>query len=163
MVFSSREILEKFIRELCGIAHHMKIKRYSYSARAVIRQDTSLKCDQIRLPFHALCELYQQVIINILTKSFTITYADAYKRWFKAQITGKDTVVWGILQGLINDSPNGLPIVINRNPTIAKGGILSVKCVGINDDYTMSLSLLVLILLAADFDQFRSTIAGMLW
>ena len=31
-------------------------------------------------------------------------------------------------------------------------GILKVKVVGINDDYTMSISLLVLKLLKADFD-----------
>ena len=47
---------------------------------------------------------------------------------------------------------NGLPIIINRNPTINFGSILSVKCIGINDDYTMSISLLVLKVLAADFD-----------
>ena len=36
--------------------------------------------------------------------------------------------------------------------TIAYGGILAVKCIGINTDYTMSISLLVLKILAADFD-----------
>ena len=47
---------------------------------------------------------------------------------------------------------NGLPIFINRNPTIGYGGILAVKVIGINMDYTMSISLLVLPKLAADFD-----------
>ena len=36
--------------------------------------------------------------------------------------------------------------------TIARGGILACKIVGINDDFTMSISLLVLPSLAADFD-----------
>ena len=44
----------------------MNILRYSYSERSVIRQDPYLKPDEIRLPFHGLCELLQQVIINIL-------------------------------------------------------------------------------------------------
>ena len=126
--------------------------RYSFSSRAVIRQDIDLQCDQIRLPFHCLCELLQQVIINILTKSYNFTYADAYKKWYRAQVTGNDKAVYDIIDGLIKDSDGGLPIIINRNPTISRGGILAVKCIGINMDYTMSLSLLVLPLLAADFD-----------
>ena len=52
---------------------------------------------------------------------------------------------------LIKDQ-NGLPFIINRNPTIQYGSILRVKCVGINLNYTMSISLLVLKGLAADFD-----------
>jgi hypothetical protein len=126
--------------------------RHSFSSRAVIKQDVSLQCDQVKLPFHALCELLQQVIINILFKSYNFTYADAYKKWFKAQVTGNDTVVYNIIDGLIKDSDEGLPVLINRNPTISYGGILFVHCVGINMDYTMSLSLLVLKILCADFD-----------
>ena len=73
--------------------------------------------DQIRLPFHGLCELLQQVIINILVKTYNFSYAEAYKKWYKAQITGKDQVVYDIIDGLIKDNPKGgLPFLINRNP-----------------------------------------------
>ena len=104
------------------------------------------------LPFHGLCELLQQVIINILVRSYNFTYADAYKKWYKAQITGNDKVVYDIIDSLIKSSPGGLPVFINRNPTIQMGGILFVRVVGINMNFTMSVSLLVLKLLAADFD-----------
>ena len=40
----------------------------------------------------------------------------------------------------------------NRNPTINYGGILRCRCTGINMNYTMSISLLILKPLAADFD-----------
>ena len=43
-------------------------------------------------------------------------------------------------------------VMHNILTTISRGGILSVKCIGINNDYTMSISLLVLPALAADFD-----------
>ena len=108
--------------------------------------------DQIKLPFHGLCELLQQVIINILVKTYNFSYAEAYKKWYKAQITGNDQVVYGIIDGLIKDSNGGIPFIINRNPTIAYGGILAVRCIGINMNYTMSISLLILKKLAADFD-----------
>ena len=39
-----------------------------------------------------------------------------------------------------------------RNPTISYGSIMQCFCVGINFNYTMSLSLQVLSPLAADFD-----------
>ena len=127
--------------------------RYSFSERSVIRQDVNLMPDQIKLPFHGLCELLQQVIINILVKTYNFSYADAYKKWYKAQGTGNDRVVYDIIDGLIKDNPDGgLPFLINRNPTISYGGILFVRCIGINMDFTMSISLLVLKLLAADFD-----------
>ena len=86
-------------------------------------------------------------------KTYNFSYADAYKKWYKAQVTGNDRVVYDIIDGLIKDNPDGgLPFLINRNPTISYGGILFVRCIGINMDFTMSISLLVLKLLAADFD-----------
>ena len=126
--------------------------RYSFSSRSVIVQDVDLKADEVRLPFHGLCELMQQLIINILVRSYHFTYADAYKKWYKAQINGYDKIVYDIIDGLIKDTTNGLPVLINRNPTIAYGGILSCKVIGINMDYTMSVSLLDLPAMAADFD-----------
>jgi len=126
--------------------------RFCFSERSVIRQDVNLMPDQIRLPFHGLCELLQQVIINILVKTYNFSYAKAYKKWYKAQVTGHDQVVYDIINGLIHDSPGGLPFIINRNPTISYGGVLMVRCIGINMDFTMSISLLILKLLAADFD-----------
>lgn len=126
--------------------------RYSFSSRSVIRQDVSLKADQIKLPFNGLCELLQQVIINILVRTYGFSYAEAYKKWYKCQVTGWDQVIYDIIDGLIKASDGGLPVLINRNPTISYGGILAVKCIGINMNYTMSISLLVLKILGADFD-----------
>lgn len=125
--------------------------RFCFSSRSVIRQDVSLKADEIKLPFAGLCELLQQVIINILVKTYNFSYANAKMKWMICQERGNDKVIRDIIEGLINHH-NGLPIIINRNPTINFGSILSVKCIGINDDYTMSISLLVLKALAADFD-----------
>lgn len=88
-----------------------------------------------------------------MVKTYNFSYAEAYKKWYKAQVTGNDQVVYDIIDGLIKDNPRGgIPFLINRNPTISYGGVLYVKCVGINMDYTMSISLLILKLLAADFD-----------
>ena len=61
--------------------------------------------------------MLQQVIINILVKTYNFSYAEAYKKWYKAQVTGNDQVVYDIIDGLIKDNPNGgIPFLINRNP-----------------------------------------------
>lgn len=125
--------------------------RYIFSARSVIRQDVSLKPDEIKLPFAALCELMQQIIINILVKTYNFSYSTAQKKWYKAQIKGYDKIIYDIIEGYINYN-DGLPCIINRNPTIQYGSVLFARCIGINMDYTMSISLLVLKPLAADFD-----------
>lgn len=125
--------------------------RYSFSGRSVIRQDPTLHADEIKLSFHMLLEMLQQVIINILVKSHNMTYPQAYKKWYKCVVKGYDKTVYDLVDGLIKDS-NGLPILINRNPTISYGGILRCRCIGINMNYTMSISLIILKPLAADFD-----------
>ena len=73
--------------------------------------------DQVRLPYHGLCELLQQVIINILVRTYNFSYADAYKKWYKAQI-GFDQIVYDIIDGLIKDSDGGIPVLINVSPYI---------------------------------------------
>ena len=49
----------------------------------------------------------------------------------------------------------GLPVIINRNPTIGYGSILHMYCVGIVDSYTMAVPLQILPLLAADLTKHR--------
>lgn len=71
--------------------------------------------DQVRLPYHGLCELLQQVIINILIRTYSFSYAEAYKYWYKAQL-GYNEIVYSIIDKLIKDSDGGLPVLINRNP-----------------------------------------------
>lgn len=125
--------------------------RYAFSSRSVIAQGTDLMPDQVRLPYHGLCELLQQVIINILVRTYSFSYSDAYKKWYKAQL-GFDQIVYDIIDNLIKDSDGGLPLLINRNPSINFGSIIFVRCVGINLDYTMSIPLAILKMLGADFD-----------
>lgn len=125
--------------------------RYNFTARCVIASDPSLQVDQIRLPYHALVEMLQQAIINILHKSYGMSYSDAYKKWYKGQIK-KDPTIYNIIKGMIENEVEGLPVLINRPPTIQYGSILYMNCVGINDDYTMSVPLQILPLIAGDFD-----------
>lgn len=99
--------------------------RYSYSCRAVIRQDSSLRIDQVKLPYVALVKMLQQRIINILIRTYNISPSDAYEIW-KDSLATKDERICEIITAIIQSEPEGLPVIINRNPTINFGKIIGL-------------------------------------
>lgn len=127
--------------------------RYNFTSRNVIVGDPKLRIDEVSLPYSALIELLQQPIINILHKSYSMSYSDAYDLWYKACIVENDTIK-DIIMSLIKNHKNGrgLPLLINRNPSIQKGSIMQMHCVKMTDGYTMGIPLQILKPLAADFD-----------
>lgn len=87
--------------------------RFNFSARCVIAQEPTLEIDSVKLPYFALVELLKPTIVNILKKSYNITYSEAYKIWYKSHIN-KDERVWSIIDQFIKDKGH-IPILINRN------------------------------------------------
>lgn len=98
----------------------MNRRRFNFSARAVIVQNKNLRIDQITLPYTALVITQQQKIINILHRTYNMSYQDAYYIWEKAKYK-KDQRVVDIINTLIHSNPEGLKVLINRNPTISYG------------------------------------------
>ena len=97
--------------------------RCNFTSRNVITADPTLRIDEVRLPYSALIELLQQSILNILARTYNLSYADAYKRWYQANLK-KDKVIIDIINSIIHNSMEnhrGLPVLINRNPTISRG------------------------------------------
>jgi hypothetical protein len=125
--------------------------RYNFTSRSVIRQDATLRVDQVKLPYITLVKCLEQQIINILVKNYNISPSEAYYWWYKA-CAKKDDRVAEIIDNIIKSSPEGIPVLINRNPTINYGSILQCFCVGFSDTLTMSVSLQSLKPLCADFD-----------
>lgn len=67
-----------------------------------------------------LVKCLQQPIINILVRNYNITPSEAYDKWYRS-IAKKDDRIAEILDTLIASSHNGIPCLINRNPTINYG------------------------------------------
>ena len=127
--------------------------RYNFTSRNVIVGEPTLRIDEVSLPYSALIELLQQPIINILHKTYSMSYSDAYDFWYKSCITENDTIkdiIWSLIKNHKNG--RGLPVLINRNPTINYGSILQMHCVRMTSGYTMGIPLQILKPLAADFD-----------
>lgn len=64
----------------------------------------------------------------------------------------ENPIIRQIIEGLIRASGRGIPVLINRNPTISYGGILQMYVSKISTGYTMAIPLPILEGLAADFD-----------
>ena len=95
--------------------------RYNFICRAVIRQDPSLRIDQVKLPYVELVKCLQPLIENVLIRSYNISPSQAYNICMRA-IAVKDERVAEIIDTLIKSThPEGLPLIINRNPTINFG------------------------------------------
>lgn len=88
------------------------------SVRSVIRQSDGLRIDQVLLPYVALVKCMQQRIINILIRTYNISPSDAYVIWQRA-MAQKDPRVCEILDAIIHSTPEGIPVIINRNPTMS--------------------------------------------
>ena len=126
--------------------------RYNFSSRAVIAQDPTLRIDQLKLPYAALVIMLRLQITNILNRLYNITMAEASDIVDKA-ITQKDERVAQIIMTIIsNMTEYGMPVLLNRNPTINYGSIMQMFCIGYTDDLTIRVPLQILPPLAADFD-----------
>lgn len=91
--------------------------RFNFSSRSVIKQNPDLRIDQVELPYTELVITEQQRIINVLHKMLNISYQEAYDKWYTAIGTVDNTVV-DILWDIIHSSGEGIPVLINRNPTM---------------------------------------------
>jgi len=105
--------LEDILSHKKGIIRSLFGGRYNFTSRSVIIPNPKLRIDEITLPYHALVELLQQTIVNILQKSYNISYSDAYKIWYKSQIK-RSQKVYDIINYIIKDQPRGLPMLINK-------------------------------------------------
>ena len=104
-----------------GVLRMLVGARYNYACRAVIAQDPTLRIDQVKLPYTELVICLQQQIENILMRSYNISPSEAYD-WWKNAIATYDERIGEIINMIIKSHPNGgIPVIINRNPTINYG------------------------------------------
>lgn len=132
-----------------GVMRSIISGRTAFSERSVIVPNAKLKMDEISLPYFGLALLMEQVIINILQKSYNITYAQAYKLWYYATLQ-VDQRVLDIINNLIKAGK--VRVLINRNPTIFYQSIVYKRVVECTLDFVMGMDVYTLDGLTADFD-----------
>ena len=127
LLFDLQMQVQKLYDEITAILSGKKGKlrqclggRFNFSSRSVIAQDPSLRIDQVKLPYVALAIMLQQKIINILSRTYNIRSSEAYNIWFKG-VTTPSQRIYDIIMSIIRYNPEGLPVIVNRNPTIQFG------------------------------------------
>ena len=134
-----------------GIIRGLFGGRYNFTVRSIIVPNNMLRIDQITLSYHALIKVLQQVLINIIKRTYNVNLSVAYDIWFKARIEPNKRIE-EIIRNIIHYYPEGIPFIINRNPTLQYGSLIQVYCVDMVYTYTMGISLQILNPMGADFD-----------
>ena len=146
------ELTEKIVAILNGkkgVMRNTIFGRVAFSERTVIVPDHHLDMNQITLPYSGAVVLLEQIIINILQKSYNISYSAAYKIWYKASLEPDERVL-SIINNLIRDRK--INVLINRNPTISYYSVVYKEVVAVTMDYVMGMDTQTLAGLNADFD-----------
>lgn len=128
--------------------------RINFSARAVIVPASSdRQIDEIEIPYIAFLELYKFQILRFLVIEKNIDYNMANNIWSESLTYFNNDLYDKIIQPMLNKG--NLKVLLNRNPTISFGSILSLRLTSIKkdiEDYTMSISNNLLPILGGDYD-----------
>lgn len=127
--------------------------RCNLTSRNVIIPNPNLHIDECIISYYSAVKVLEQFIINFLYHNIYHNMNEARIRWQNA-CSHKDELVELFIIDLIKNhkSGRGFPIITNRNPTISFGGIMAMYVVGINDSYSLEISLLLCKTMGADFD-----------
>lgn len=145
---------EKYLR------NHIFGSRVNMSARNVISpMDPRRGINEIELPYLTCMELYKFELINMYSVIKNCSHLIAHDAW-SAACAEPSQVFLKLIEELIllaktKFGIKGLPILINRNPTLQLGSIMRVLLTKVKSDFTdltMSLHNCILAPSNADFD-----------
>lgn len=126
--------------------------RYNFTARVVIVPEPKLRVDQVIMPYQSMIELEKQRILNVLEKVHgSAALANSI---YEDSIRVKNPEIIAIIRQLIKDDSTGqgIPVLVNRNPTLSYGSIQQMFVVDVCESYTLKMPLQILPYFNADFD-----------
>ena len=101
---------------------HMLGKRVDFSARAVIVPDPGLNIDQCKLPFALAVELYRPLLLGMLHRQKREGVIELIDR-----AKSGDSEAAGAVRGYLNLLMAEYPVVLNRQPTLHRLGMLAFR------------------------------------
>ena len=139
--------MEKVLASKKGYTRSLIGGRFNFCSRVVIVPDPKLNIDEIGLPYASLIEIFQQRIVNILSKTYLPS--EAYKIWDSAR-NQFDPNIAHLIESILESEYVG--VFFNRNPSIASESIRQMRVVKLNYDYACTVPLQILSGMNADFD-----------
>lgn len=163
-VVKSQTLLGEFYQEFVSktlsgkpgiIRKHVVGNRMHFTARNVITSISEPhRYDELHLPWSTAVQLLD---LHITNKLFKLGYTPNQAMKFIRECTRRyDPLMRQIFDELLAEAPlGGLPVIFQRNPTLARGSAQLLRITKIKSDVadnTVSLSVLVLVGFNADFD-----------
>lgn len=139
--------MEKVLSSKKGYTRSLIGGRFNFCSRVVIVPDPSLEIDELGLPYATMIEIFQQRIVNILSKTYIPS--EAYKIWNAAR-NKFDINIARLIESILESEYVGG--FFGRNPSIASESIRQMRVVKLNYDYACSVPLQILKGFGADFD-----------
>lgn len=153
-VFYKNYMTESFFKKPGLIRKHVSCAKSHFTGRAVITSITTPhQYDEVHLPWSLSCTLFREHILNRLRlRGFS------YKKAVNHLI--HHNKIWcpilaEIFEEIIESSGEGVDLMVNRNPSLHRGSIQSLRLTRVKqdvDDNTMSLSYLIGKSFNMDFD-----------
>ncbi len=140
-------ILEKMSRKSGMIRESILGKRNDFSGRAVIAPDPTLNLDECSMPYLMLLELYKLEIANVL-------HDKGIKKTYNRAISLIDDCINThnyALFNIVEEECNGKYIILNRQPTLHRMGVLAFKT-KVNKDFVIKIHPMNCEPFNADFD-----------
>lgn len=145
-------IFGKFAKKTGLIRGSILGKRIDFSARAVIAPDPQLQLNQCSIPYVMALELFKLDVANRLLElrqfdGKKFTRYDPALDYINKCIKLKDLILYDIVSDVTKDRM----IMLNRQPTLHRMGLMSYK-VKVNKDYVIKIHPLICEPYNADFD-----------
>lgn len=140
-------IFSKFSKKTGLIRGFILGKRVDYSGRAVICPDPTLRLDQCSLPYKMVLELYKLDIINKLIENRVYKRYDPAIKYVDKCIETEDYSLYDTACSVVN----GKHVMLNRQPTLHRMGLLAFKA-NVNKDYVIKIPPMACDPYNADFD-----------
>ncbi len=139
--------LEKQLSGKKGYVRSLIGGRFNFCSKVIIVPNPELEIDEIKLPYAAMLEIFQQRIVNILSKTYIPS--EAYKMWDSAR-NCFDRNIANLIESIIESEYVG--VFFGRNPSLHSESIRQMRVVGLNYDYSCGVPLQILTGFGADFD-----------
>jgi DNA-directed RNA polymerase subunit beta' len=133
-------------------------KRVDFSGRAVIIPDPELQLGDCSIPYLMALELFKLEVCNLMLERRMYKRPDSALTKIDECLKTEDYSLFNITK----DAVEGKPVMLNRQPTLHRMGILSFKA-KVNSDYVIKIHPLVCEPYNADFDGDQMAIYRPLW
>lgn len=159
---SLSDYYESFISEELGkkpgrLRKHIYGSRLHFTFRAVISSlSDNHVYDEIHLPWSVAVMVYQAHLVSLLRKLGPEWTPRKCVGFLREHTLRHHPLLESLFEQLIAESPyGGLPIILNRNPTLMRGSIQALRVTHVKPDpsiHSISMSVLCLVAPNADFD-----------